>query len=623
MSISRRRFRVDGTFDIECADWDKFQIGCVYSPQRDRILRSPTEFVDELLTRSGTYWAHAGGIYDLLLVAENLRNRGIRYHADLAQHRITRLVVGGLTLRDSYAIVPFPLDEAAAIAGEKAPELPWSCICRRKCGGYCQIGKRAKLGDPELEHYCREDCRVLFRVLEELAVHAQMHDIDLRGTLGSTAWATAQDKLGLPDSELAWDTWRRIRRADKGGRLFVGRPFARGPGVHFDIRNAYPGALARAPIPIGRPRELGGRRARAALLRDRPGIYSATVRVPPMHVPPLPWRHGNRMLYPTGTFSGSWALPELVAAVARGAVIEDVHHAIIWPVQAPLFADLMAEWYAIRRKVGKETPLGQWQSRLAKALTGKFAELPDRARIVCHPDPEKIKWCNRTGRCRNGCHRRCGAYDQLDILGYVWEAPYWKLAPSGHAHWSAYLRAHTRIQWLEAAERYAPGDLAYGDTDSIWVTGNTLPDPIGPELGQWELKHTWTELDIRAPKVYRFLDGDDRAILRGAPGLTDADWRRGKATIDRGVRTFKQAVGGGDGRLFRRKDRRWTLPGAERDPVWYGDRKLDPISGITYPADAKEHRERYDLEQASRTTARQEKGRGKPHSGQRAQARRV
>lgn len=618
MSISaaslpvKSRFRCDGTFDIECADWDKFRLGAVYAPGQTEVHYAPDDFADALLSRAGVYWSHAGGIYDLLLVAESLRRRGIKFHADLAQHRITRIVIGSLTLRDSYSLLPFSLDELAAMVGEAAPALPWACECGRDCGGYCRIPARcASPFDPELEEYCIADCRVLYRVIHRLHEHAQEHGIDLRGTIGSTAWASAQRELDLPDAALPWHLWRRVRVADKGGRLAIGRIAAHGPGAHFDIVNAYPGALARCTLPIGKPRELGGARARAALRRDRPGVYSVTVRVPAdSYLPPLPWRHGGRVQYPTGQFSGSWALPELVAAIERGTELVSVHSAIVWEAEAPLFADLMRRWYEIRRKVGKQTPLGAWQSRLAKALTGKFAELPNRERIVCHPD--KIKICLRERRCRNGCTGRCGRYEQLDMFGLVWSAPYWRLAESGHAHWSAYLRSQTRVQWLEAAERYAPGELAYGDTDSLWVTGNTTPDPISDELGHWELKHAWTELEIRAPKVYRFTDGMGRVITRGAPGLTDEDWRRGKATIDRGVLTFKQAVGGGHmtgGSLFRRKHRQWTMPGHNQDPVWYGDRKLDPISGITYPASATEFRELHDRLQTGRKTSKQ-KARG-------------
>ena len=593
-SRSAPKFRCDGTFDIECADWDRFRLGVIYSPGETTIEYDADRFVDHLLSRQGHYFAHAGGIYDLLFVAETLRRRGVRFYADLAQHRITRIVTGGMTLRDSYSLLPFSLDELAAMVNERAPALPWKCHCGRDCGGYCKIPTRCDLPfDPDLEDYCVADCRVLYRVIHRLREHCTEHGIDLRGTLGSTAWATARRELELPDADLPWELWRRVRRADKGGRVCVTRPRASGPGAHFDIVNAYPGALARASIPLGRPRELGKEHARGALHRDRPGVYHCTVRVRgDAFIPPLPWRHQNRVQYPLGEFSGSWAYPELVAAIARGAELVNVHSAVIWETEAPLFAGLMHRWYEIRRNVGKDTPLGAWQSRLAKSLTGKFAEQPTRERVAINP--AKIRICPRNGRCRIRCSGRCGAMNQLDLFGMVWTVPYFKLAPSGHAHWSAYLRAHTRVQWLEAAERYQIGELCYGDTDSVWSVGNTTPLPISDLLGAWEMKHAWTGLDVRAPKIYRFTDGEGRKIFRGAPGMTEADWRRGKAVIDRGVFTLKQTAHSASGSLFRRKQQTRSIHTQGDIPLWYGDRKLDLQTGITYPVDAREHRERMD-----------------------------
>lgn len=587
------RFRCDGTFDLECASWDRFVVGCVYAkPENGGAFCSndADNFVDELLTRRGHYYAHAGGIYDLLFVAERLRARGIRYHADLAQHRVTRLVVGGLTLRDSYSLVPFGLEEVAQISGNVAPTLPWPCTCRRSCGGYCRITERARQGAPELEAYCMEDCRVLYESLLALRQHAIDNGIDLRGTLGSTAWATAKAMLDLPDADLSWDVWRAIRAADKGGRLGIFKPREKGPGAHFDIVNAYPGALAHMTIPIGRHRRLGARHAQGALVRDQPGVYHCTVTIPDdRYVPPLPWRHGGAVRYPTGTVTGTWPLPELLAGIARGVTVDKVHSGVMWEGESNLFGELMADWYRVRKKVGKDTPLGAWQSRLAKALTGKFAEQPGRERIAVHP--KSIRICQRKKGCRKGCNSRCGAHRQMDLWGHVWAAPYWKLSPSGHAHWSAYLRAATRVQWLEAAERYSPGQLCYGDTDSIWVANTrTTPVPVADLLGAWEMKHAWQKLEVRGPKVYRFVDGEGVKHFRGAPGMTEADWRRGRGIVDRGVLTFLQSVHTSSGDLFRRRVRSWSIPGRDHSPIWYGDRKLDAMTGITYPVDARELR---------------------------------
>lgn len=628
-------FKIDGTFDFEAHAWDQFALGAIYGGNpavRDitdtdkmetHVFYNIDNLIDDLRKRGGTWWSHAGGVFDLLAILERARVRGIPCQVDRSQHRVSRIVMGSLTLRDSYGLWPVPLDDLCGAIGESVPELPWKCICeqrtkwnghkkRRGCGGYCQIGARANAGDPDLEDYCIADCRRLYHALVWLSENTHRHGIELEGTLGQTAWKSAQRELGVPDSEIPWHLWRHARRADKGGRVAIIRPLAPGPGAHHDICNAYPAQLARAELPVGDARELGAKHARNALESACPGVYQCTVYVPDsLFLPPLPWSSGGQIWYPTGEFHGVWTLPELCAAFERGVALVEVHTALIWDATAPVFAALVERWYEIRRNVGRKTPMGQWIGRLAKALTGKFAERPERERVSMHPD--EIKICEREGKCKDGCTGSCGAYVQLDLLGYIWGVPYAKMAPSAYPQWSSYLRAMTRIQWLEQAERYGE-DLCFGNTDSLWVQSRGLPVPSGNGLGQWEYQHAWTDLDVRSANTYAFRqwsafpsedeykklwnkkrarkedpDREGRLVLRGVPGMTEDDWKAGRGVLDRGVVTFGQAVGSNRG-LFARRTRKWSLPGrlqkeGERD--LYGDRRLAG-NGITYPLSIEE-----------------------------------
>ncbi len=132
--------------------------------------------------------------------------------------------------------------------------------------------------------------------------------------------------------------------------------------------------------------------------------------------------------------------------------------------------------------------------------------------------------------------------------------------------------------------------VCLGNTDSLWHTSRQTPEPLGDGLGQWEYQHAWTDLEVRAPTIYAFRDPADgpkgKLHVRGIPGITEADWRRGAGMLDRGIVTFGQAVGTSRG-LFSRRHRKWSLPVRER--VWYGDRKLHS-DGLTYPASADELR---------------------------------
>lgn len=632
LPVKRRAFAVDGTFDIECSDWDVFRVGATFDGHRQRVYYSGDEMIDELRERGGTWFAHAGGVYDLLYVLERARVREIPCQVDRAQHRVTRVVMGGLTLRDSYSLWPAPLDELCGAIGEPVPELPWPCTCGEAtpvkpagCGGYCQISWRASRGDPELEAYVRADARCLYLALCYLRDLTSDHEIALRGTLGQTAWTAAQDELGIPDSEIPFHLWRHARQGDKGGRVAVIRPrLASGVvGAHHDICSAYPAQLARAELPVGGCRELGGAGAQAALERCSPGVYTVSVTVPDdMFLPPLPWTKAGMLTFPTGEFHGSWTLPELVAAFERGVALREVHTAIVWEATAPIFAALVQRWYALRRGAGRKTPYGKWLGGCAKALTGKFAERPDRNRVAMYPD--SIKVCTRQGQCRGrgGCTRRCGAYEQMDVYGYIWAIPYHQMSKSAYPQWSSYLRAMTRIQWLSQAERMgevrscgacgeelAVGEvcvlhpsaivslqgggraLCLGNTDSLWHTSRQTPEPLGDDIGQWEFQHAFYDLEIRAPTIYAFRDpagkDADKLQVRGIPGITEEDWRRGAGAIDRGIVTFGRAVKGTRG-LFSKRHRNWSLP--RKDRVWYGDRKLHS-DGLTYPASAEELRE--------------------------------
>jgi hypothetical protein len=634
---------ITGTIDIEAANWTRFALGVAYdggvarhwwgvdkdlSDSDDDLPASIADvapspgarsgepggldgMLDYVRSRGGIWWVHNGGRYDTMAILERARLRNIPCQIDRGQQRVTRVVFGRAEIRDSYALWPVALDEIAGALRRPVPSLPWPCICNKKCGGYCRIGEWARFGDPELLDYCTADCTVLYDGLHKLRSFTGKHSIRLRGTLGQTAWIHAKETYGVTDSSIPWDVYRAVRKADKGGRQCVARPRVAGLALAYDICNAYPAQLAKLDLPVGGMNQYANHQADLCLSRARPGIYTVTVTVPDsIFLPPLPWSHGGKMYFPTGKISGTWCLPELCAAFERGVTIDKVHSALVWEAAAPIFAELVSDWYKIRKAVGRKTPLGQWIGRLAKAFCGKLAERPERQKAMMHP--ATIEVCQRIGQCRNGCTKRCGAYEQLDLEGKIWGVPYQKLGGSCYPQWSAYLRASTRVQWMSQAERYGK-DLVMGNTDSIWVTSRSLPTPSGDDLGQWEYQECAVGLDIRSATVYsgrrmpdvmRLSVDESGAIphgelesvpgeffVRGVPGATEEDWKRGAGVLDRGVLTFARAARTHRG-LWQKRVKRWTLPGGADSELraFYGDRKLG-ADGRTYPLPAEEIRE--------------------------------
>lgn len=583
--------KISGTLDIEAGDWDRFAVAATYQPTQGgagsgdrRIHRSVADLVDFLLSKPGsTWWAHCGGNYDFLCIAEEMRARQIPCSVDLAGSKVSRLIGGGIVLRDSWPLVPLKLEVAAALAGEVCDELGLPCRCGHGCGGYCSILEASKLTGSTLDRvaqHCAEDARILYRVLLAIDEQGQSLGLVMRGTLGGTAWATAKRDLDLPDADLAPGQWRRIRESYFGGRVTIIRPLADGPGTHWDISSAYPAALAKTPVPLGECAGYADKDARACLRNERPGVYACDVTVPDCLLPPLPVRRGHRTAYPTGALRGTWTLPELQEAMIRGCTVTDVRWCMVWEGAAVLFDDLIRSWFSARSKAGKASPLGQWLRLLGNTLTGKFAEGPNKKAAKLFP--AKIRYCEGKRPCSKlRCIGACGAMEQLDMWGQIWGVPFFRPATSGHVQWASYLTAATRAQWLLGAESQG-WDLVYGHTDSIWTTSRSGPRPQGKILGGWELKNTWEEFECAAPGAYRYRDGEDRKVVTCGMSITDGEWDSGGATDDRGVLSFTDAAKLSKG-LFHRKHKRWTLPNSGKLTGVYGDRILDPEERVTLP----------------------------------------
>lgn len=584
--------KVTGTLDFECAGWDRPVVGCLYQPSIGaRCYRNVSDLVDDLISRGGVWWAHNGARYDFLAIAEEIRRRMI----PCSWPRVGRMEFAGVTLCDSYALIPLSLDKAIRMVGRESQSLSdidpyWTCQCGSDCGGYCRITVTlSELRRVQLADYCIQDCKDLYDILSALFCHAADYGLDLKGTIGGSAWATAQRVLGLPVADMPPKIWDRVHRAYYGGRVIVARPRAIGPGTHWDLSSAYPAALSKTTMPYGKWAMVGGKRAYECLKRSTEGVYSVIVDIPQMHVPPLPIRTSDRIEYPYGDgVRGVWTLPEIEYALGLGVKITGVVWAIVYESRMVVFDELMESWYRMRRSSG---PFSEWDSLFSKSLSGKLAESPDRESIRMYPP--KIKWCPRTKPCsRTSCSGRCGAYRQVDLWGNIWATPYYRPAPSAHVAWGAYCTAATRITWHK--EAIAQGeDLVYGDTDSIWTTSRIVPSPRGDGLGEWGLKETadgvyhWDEWQGIAPKVYRYRTGEKWTYTTaGASGICDEEWEAAStgATIvrARGVQSLGESAAAGKS-LFRRQRTKWRPSARGLDEGHYGDRTLDVDSGLTVP----------------------------------------
>ena len=539
--------RVDAIWDIECADWDKFAVGAMWTRDRGvEVYRSEDDLAGALLSLppKSVTWAHAGGRYDVLWLLDWCRRNGTIPAAQirLSGSSIASLAIkSGPVLRDSCRLIPMSLKQACTMFdGTRKETLELPCVCGRACGGYCSIRVDMRGNErARVEEYMVADVEALRDTMFGLVDYASTHGLELAGTIASTGWGTAKALCGLDDADWDFRAYKLARAGYYGGRVEVARLVAEHV-FRFDRAGAYPAALT-LPVPCGAMRILDARTARLAWARQRPGIYHAVIDVKPQHAPPLPVRHGARLVYPTGRLHGAWTRDEIQHALDCGAELVALNGGVAWADEQPLLKPYVEHVFKLRRAAASKA-LKTWLKFAANSPTGAFAQDPEQDVVVLGDKADDP------------------AYEQVGRYDWIWRRTAFRISSRAHVHWAATLTARARVE-LHEQIRHAGDDWCYSDTDSVIAT-RALTRNVGTQLGEWQLEGEARDFRAIAPKVYTYIDDDGERYAR-AKGIPDAvkEWDRiNDGTIiklDRGVKSLLQAAKGEA--LFARNDGQRTV----------------------------------------------------------------
>lgn len=483
--------------DPSDAPWDRryFQRGgCV-----DKAMR----FILQRKYRGYHIYAHNAGRFDYLFLLPWLMltatNEGWNFGVvpvassiqvlDVWEKRSTDKRKGDrVRFLDSMKLIPTSLQKAAEGLGVEGKN-------------------RAALGEEDLnldEHdprwieYNKQDCVTLYRVIEQF--HHYIEDI-LLGEVGVTAPSTAVKllrrqylKRAVPRSV---ETHDFVRRGYFGGRV---EPFEEhGENLYyFDINSSYPASM-RGPMPAGEAFEWDGEPPER-FMRSMLGFCEVDVHVPEdTHIPVLPVKLEEKLIFPVGNLSGVWTYPELMLAVECGARIVCWKKSV-WYKPVDLFGDFVADLYAYRDKSNAKysAALEAVVKIILNSLYGKFGMKTLRKKIYIYSDPEKPAHAVPAS----------GGPEAL-----VWYAEEEVDAPYIMPQVSAWVTSMSRIllmrYMLEALKM--GGIIFYCDTDSI-ITNVKLPSST--KLG--ELKDEIPEYGGRlegefiGPKMYIIKSPVDR-----------------------------------------------------------------------------------------------------------------
>lgn len=476
-------------FDTEDDGRGNFILGAVYNGKDCWFFKTPEKmrvFMESCPDAKVRFIAHnleydLGNIY---------RGAYDRLRPKWNQSRLLWSEAKGMRARyfNSFCHAPIKLAEMGEIIGLPKLEFPYHKI--------------RLLGTDRIKRYLFRDVEILWKFMDRLQ--------DLYLELGTRLAPTA------PGSAMAlyrnWTPEYCSKRVDLpllnvlktsyyGGRT---EAFYRGSysnTFHYsDVHSMYPWAM-QGDFPnfhIWKPR---------APKESECGIVDATVRVLKSEfMPPLPVR-GERLLFPAGTFRGTWTREELDAS---GASIEKIHNGITFPVSAgPVLRQYTDRLYKLR--LAAKNPFEKWLYKiLMNSLYGKFASAPSLWTLISEDE-----YVENSGPGRGECY--CNARKIWDGSVYLVQEAMDGYPIHTNYIWPALITGRARSRLFNDGKRLrsSGGRLFYCDTDSLIYSGK---ENLGndPALGQWgtETHKSGTDLEIRGPKMYRI--GDEYRV-KGVP----------------------------------------------------------------------------------------------------------
>tara|TARA_Y100000034_G_scaffold129577_1_gene186308 strand:+ start:12769 stop:14418 length:1650 start_codon:yes stop_codon:yes gene_type:complete len=326
---------------------------------------------------------------------------------------------------------------------------------------------------------------------------------------------TKNASLGLPDFQVREfeGVCRQIPPAYRPMviRSYMGGPIVVASGelepcVSWDRIRAYSNSMKRQ-LPVGAP--VAAKWLRWDRLRDGMAVLDATVRVRrDLHLPPLPVRMaGNAIVYPTGTFRGTWTNLDLDGLERRGdGEVLKVHDACVFNT-APVLGSLLEQldnW---------EQAGFRWAKFCANAFGGKWAQHHNEKCYVGYSE-EEIR--SLKGNADATLHQDEGmtwvvAKDNL----------FDKRLPIYRPDRSSFIVARNRVEVFDAVRRLRPGSVAALHVDAIW-TDDRRGDP-GPS---WRKEGDFTRSRHYGPGVYvEYGEGGKvgHSGMEGDPSASDVE----------------------------------------------------------------------------------------------------
>ena len=367
-----------------------------------------------------------------------------------------------------------------------------------------------KLPLKKLRAGCLNDCHVIREALDIVQALFEERGGRLRKTFSSSALTLIQASLKeqgikLPRHKTGTAYAKvneEIMRYNMGGRVEVLHHMPQGLQEKWDVPSSYPWSMTQR-LPMTWTETVKGKAAVKSYADEtQEGMFYASVQVPNIWLPPLPYRsEKGGIFFPWGNWASLFPAPELRYAESQGVKVR-IHYAHLFTSGTPLkkfvddFYPLKRYGVGAKREFGKLTMNGGY---------GKFGERPDREKLIVASD-EAEAW----SMSDDDKSLRFVDLSNPCLLG----KKYIRWAPHAHFAIACYIRAYSRMLIHRYMMR-ATG-LSYVDTDGIHCT--SWDGESSQELGAFKKELEGFICENYAPKIYRYLHPDTREVLRDQKG---------------------------------------------------------------------------------------------------------
>lgn len=361
----------------------------------------------------------------------------------------------GLTLLDSWSVLPAPLAELAAMMRLTVDPEPAQTA-----------------SDATWRRWAHGNVRTLAAAVESLLSWWDREDLGRWNITGpTTGWAAMRHTL--PPKAIVIDPRpepqthdRRAVHTGRRGVWSVG-DFNHGPYLELDIKDAYPSVAEHLPLPRRRGFEIDGRVP--GRWQWIPGQWEPLAEcVIDTPEPRFPWASGKGPLYPVGQFVTTLAGPDLAEAKRLGALVE-LRRGYLHELGYQL-----APWGAwVNRVANDAEPGAPAVARVAgkawgRSVIGKFGTRSwERTKLG--------EWAPDEWRYEDGWNRDTDAPG-----GMVWldGQTYWtyqtQVGPDAYPAVNAWVEAYVRVRLGRIIAAIGPSCVLQANTDGLICDGRTL-----------------------------------------------------------------------------------------------------------------------------------------------------